>query len=177
MRSVILANHSATAHSRIWFSPPARGRRIAWKIASDQPWRSRLCRRDGNRVSRETPLTKGPRPPLSCDRRLRSSAAIHGRPRAPWIFLDIFGFPWPRSWKNLDFLRWRLGFLWIFLEFSRPNRDFSMGYAGPSQKMNSRVHFPKGRAKIVIMARNAANETRPESRAGRGVDGRLRHWP
>jgi hypothetical protein len=58
--------------------------------------------------------------------------------RSIWVFLDHRGFA-PNGPKT------RLGFPWIsldFLGFSRPNRDFSMGYAGFSAKKISRALLP-----------------------------------
>jgi hypothetical protein len=60
------------------------------------------------------------------------------RPRSIWIFLDGRGFvlesPENKAWISLD-----------FLGFSRPNRDFSMRYAGFSAKKISRALLPLGR--------------------------------
>jgi hypothetical protein len=91
--------------------------------------------------------------PASEDRARRRAGALRsstesGRlpywPRGPplarsiWIFLDRRGFapgrPENKAWISLD-----------FLGFSRPNRDFSMGYAGFSAKKISRALLPLGR--------------------------------
>jgi hypothetical protein len=52
-----------------------------------------------------------------------------------WVFLDGDGF----LTKPIDFAYW---ILLDFLGFSRPNRDFSMGYGGFSREEISQL-FPR----------------------------------
>jgi hypothetical protein len=65
------------------------------------------------------------------------------RPTGNLEFLGLGRIPFGRTWFPLDC---RFAFPWFSLDFSRPNRDFSMGYGLSSARIVFMGPFPESQS-------------------------------